>query len=244
MGFIYAQSTSSGSGNFMPVTSLSTLSISSGSKTFAISSGAKFQIGRFYRAYSSSNPLNYMDGKCTAVTTTTVTLDIDFFNGSGSISSWLIDVSPGMCIKRLTNNFPSTVNTLAAVTDLQQDVLAGVGYRVQLLGAHTSSATTTGARLNFAFGTNPTVYHGVLSGGINSTDNNSVSSELAGAVVSNTTTLITTGLTAIGLKSYIKTDVYVKFGVNTNLTVQFASEVGATTATLLADSILLTTRMD
>lgn len=76
---------------FQGIPSTSNLSISSGSKTFAVASGLPFGVGQYIIATSNANPTTHsMNGQITAYSGGSLTITVDAFLGSGSRADWTI----------------------------------------------------------------------------------------------------------------------------------------------------------
>lgn len=66
---------------------------SSGSKSFTTQSGLAYTVGARVRATDSANTANWMEGLVTAYSSTTLTFTADLSSGSGTLSSWNINLS-------------------------------------------------------------------------------------------------------------------------------------------------------
>lgn len=76
---------------FQGVSSTTSLSISSGSKTFDVAAGLPFGAGQYIIATSNANPTTHsMNGQITAYSGTSLTITVDAFLGSGSRDDWTI----------------------------------------------------------------------------------------------------------------------------------------------------------
>lgn len=96
-------------GNIYTSTSTSSVAIGTGSKTFTIAdSGKPYQVGTPLRIADSAAPsTNFLDGVVTAYSGTTLTLDVLFSEGSGTISSWNINI--GGIVEADINEFTGTL---------------------------------------------------------------------------------------------------------------------------------------
>lgn len=74
-------------------TSVTSLAIDTGSKTFVTQSGLNFTVGQFLRVASTVTPTSYMGGTVTVYSGTNLTINIDETNGSETAASWLITPS-------------------------------------------------------------------------------------------------------------------------------------------------------
>jgi hypothetical protein len=73
-------------------TSSTSNSIAIGSKTFEVGAGHAFAIGNRLRATDAANSANYMDGVVTAFTGGSVTILVDSIGGSGTNTSWNLNL--------------------------------------------------------------------------------------------------------------------------------------------------------
>lgn len=91
---IAAAASAAGVGNSLLATSVTSLTIGTGSKVFTTQSGKSFQTGQYIMAVSSANPtVNYMFGDVTSYSGTTLTLDSTIVGGSGTKTDWIIAIS-------------------------------------------------------------------------------------------------------------------------------------------------------
>lgn len=74
-------------------TSATATVIGTGSKTFATQAGLAYTIGARARAASRSIPGNFMEGLVTAYSGTSLTINADLSNGSGTLSDWDINLA-------------------------------------------------------------------------------------------------------------------------------------------------------
>lgn len=76
-------------------TSTSSVTIGTGSQTFATQAGLAYSIGARARASSNANGANYMEGLVTAYDTSTgaLTVNVDTIGGSGQHADWNINVA-------------------------------------------------------------------------------------------------------------------------------------------------------
>jgi hypothetical protein len=77
------------------LTSTTSIAVGSGSKTFTTnlaSTATAFTVGSRVRVASSATPANFMDGSITAFSSTTLTVNVDYTGGSGTIASWNITI--------------------------------------------------------------------------------------------------------------------------------------------------------
>uniref|UniRef100_Q02CC9 Uncharacterized protein n=1 Tax=Solibacter usitatus (strain Ellin6076) TaxID=234267 RepID=Q02CC9_SOLUE len=74
-------------------TSSTSVAIGTGSKSFTTQAGLAYSAGARVRASSTASPTNYMEGMVTAYSGTTLTINSINTGGSGSYSSWNLNVS-------------------------------------------------------------------------------------------------------------------------------------------------------
>jgi len=77
-------------------TSTTSLAIGTGNKTYTIAGGTggtAYQVGAYVRAASTVTPDCYNAGIITEITGTTVKINVTEFNGTGTFSSWALNVS-------------------------------------------------------------------------------------------------------------------------------------------------------
>jgi hypothetical protein len=153
-------------------TSVSSLTIATGSKTFTVPTGGLLQIGQFIVAASTADPSNYMAGQVTSHNSTTGQLIVNVLitGGTGTYADWIIAVTvpdqltPVSAIATTGSGADLTDNsvTLAKITNavgsskLLGSGAAGVGvgagnpYIEITLGTNLSM---TGNTLNVSSGT-------------------------------------------------------------------------------------------
>jgi hypothetical protein len=74
-------------------TSATSVAIATGSATFTTQSGLAFSAGARARASYSSNTADYMEGLVTSYSGTTLVINVDTTGGSGTFTSWNINVA-------------------------------------------------------------------------------------------------------------------------------------------------------
>ena len=99
------------------LTSATSQTIGLGSKTFTVNldtSQSAFAVGGRVRVYSNATPTNFMEGPITAYTTTSMTINFDFINGTATATDWRITTSsnPGATGPKLVG----TISTIAPST--------------------------------------------------------------------------------------------------------------------------------
>lgn len=73
-------------------TSVTSLTIGTGSKTLTTQAGLSYVVGSRVRVASSADPTKYMEGIITAYSTTSMTFTSDKTGGSGTIASWNLSI--------------------------------------------------------------------------------------------------------------------------------------------------------
>lgn len=75
--------------------SSSSITVSTGSKTFTVNKTGAFSIGQRVRLASTTSPPKYMEGSITALNTVgnTITVNVTWISGSGSSSTWYFSVA-------------------------------------------------------------------------------------------------------------------------------------------------------
>jgi hypothetical protein len=74
-------------------TSATSLTIGTGAKVFTTQAGLAYTVGARARAASNATPTNWMEGLVTAYSGTSLTVNVDLTNGSGSAADWNINLS-------------------------------------------------------------------------------------------------------------------------------------------------------
>lgn len=127
-------------------TSVSTVTIGTGSKSFAVQAGRAFLPGAFVMATDQANTANWMWGQVTAYDASDgnpLTINVLLTGGSGSISAWNITLSGPQGLQGLAASEPVLArgsNTILGLTDLGK-VLRPTAAFTQTLDA----AATLGA---------------------------------------------------------------------------------------------------
>ena len=110
----------------LTATSVSSVSIGTGSKTFTTQSGKMFSEGTWVLAVSTASAANYMHGQVTSYSGTSLVVDVTNTGGSGTPTSWNISVSgtrgaTGASAAANTVTYTNTTSGLAA-TNIQAAV--------------------------------------------------------------------------------------------------------------------------
>lgn len=74
-------------------TSTTSLAIGTGSKAFTVASGLSYSAGARARAASASDTAKWMEGVVTSYSGTTLTINVDKTNGSGTLADWNINIA-------------------------------------------------------------------------------------------------------------------------------------------------------
>jgi hypothetical protein len=138
-------------------TSATTLAIATGTKTFATQAGLAYTTGVRCRASSNGSPNSYMEGWVTGYSGTSLSVNVDLINGSGSFSNWNLNVSgaPGVGYGPAASASTLSVVLGAATLTTQTGLAYTPGARVRLSaqadptnwieGIVTAYAISTGA---------------------------------------------------------------------------------------------------
>ena len=103
----------------MSGTSTTSLAIGTGSKTLTTQSGKTFTVGRYIQIGVTNSGANFMNGQITSYSGTTLVVNVNSIGGSGTHSTWTLDLSG---VKGATGN---TGGGLAAVVDDTSPQLGG-----------------------------------------------------------------------------------------------------------------------
>lgn len=139
----------------------------------------------------------------------------------------------------LANNFSSSSTTPAAVTGWSFAVTSGVTYRVQVIGAYQTAATTTGGIIGISLTTATGTVRGFARGAVVST---AAATELAIGIIATSgtgSTLTTTGVTAINSPHFISMDITFTCTGTGTLNIVWATEINASAAQLNQNSSLI-----
>jgi hypothetical protein len=79
-------------GDLYKSTSVSSIAIGAGSKIFAVGTGYSYAVGNRIRATDSGNTANYVEGTVTSYSAGNLTINVNTIGGSGTISSWNINL--------------------------------------------------------------------------------------------------------------------------------------------------------
>lgn len=74
-------------------TSTTSLAVATGSQTFTTQAGLAYSVGGRARAASAGTPSAWMEGQVTAYSGTSLTLNVDLTNGSGTHADWNLNVA-------------------------------------------------------------------------------------------------------------------------------------------------------
>lgn len=101
-------------------TSITSLAIGTGSKTFTTQAGWPYQVGARVRVTASTDSTKWMEGVLTTYSGTTFTINIDKTNGSGTFASWNFNVAgqPGAGDLSSANNLSDLSNPATARSNL------------------------------------------------------------------------------------------------------------------------------
>lgn len=74
-------------------TSTTSLAIGTGTKVFTTQSGLAYVVGSRVRAANTADTANYMEGRVTSYSGTSLTLSVDVTGGSGTLASWNLSIA-------------------------------------------------------------------------------------------------------------------------------------------------------
>lgn len=148
---------------YSDVTSVSTITIGSGLKTFTLVSGNQgaFLTGMRVRAIHSDTPTYYMEGTANYVGGGTLIITVDKFNGSGSHNSWLFAVSGEVGqtgatgssgVVSVTSPITNTGTSGSAIVGIDQTLLSITQSQVTSLVTDLAGKASLGAANAFTVG--------------------------------------------------------------------------------------------
>lgn len=123
----------------------------SGSKVFALSSPTDLQVGQYVRAASTASPQNYMAGVITAISSTSVSINIAIAGesgGSGTYAAWTISMSGQKGSTGTAGTSPSITGTSTT------SFTVGTGSKVFV--TQSGKAWVVGNRVRIASTVSPT----------------------------------------------------------------------------------------
>jgi hypothetical protein len=165
--------------------------------------------------------------------------NIKTIGGQNQLGSGNIVVTNAQTYVNLANNFSSSSTTPAAVTGWSFSVTSGITYRITVIGAYQTAATTTGGILGISLTTATGTVRGYAMGTIVST---AAASDLIIPIVATSgtgSTLTTTGVTAINSPHYIGMDIIFTCTGTGTFNIVWGTEVNASAAQINAGSALI-----
>lgn len=118
--------------NLIHTASSTSNTVGTGTKTFTVPSALGFQAGQFVLVQQNGNTSNYMGGRITSYSGTTLVTSMTAFGGSGTLSNWTIDVSgaPGATGNQgpPTNVYDTRTQAIAATIPGTVNVLQTNAY--------------------------------------------------------------------------------------------------------------------
>ena len=161
----------------------------------------------------------------------------------GSIYSISSLLNPTKIVKKLSTNVSSTSTTRANITDFQFNCVAGKTYRIEIIASYQTAVITTGGSMGFVLPTGAGTIKGFMEAEIvQTTGATGLKTSIRAINATNTTAGSFMTSTGVGV---INSDhswyVLVTFKCTTNGTfqVQWGSEVASSSATLMADSVMI-----
>lgn len=147
-------------------TSTTSLAIGTGSKVFTTQAGFAYTNGARVRASSAANTSNWMEGLAT-YSGTTLTLNVDKTNGSGTLADWNFNVvgQPGAGDLSSTNNLSDLSNksTARGNLGLTEDIVTAAIGHLPGIASNTAAATDEVGEVISASGTSGTLSSGVTT---------------------------------------------------------------------------------
>ena len=146
-------------------------------------------------------------------------------------------------VRKLSSNITSTSTTRTNITSFQFNCVAGKTYRIEIIGAYQTAATTTGGSMGFVLPTGAGTIKGFMEADIvQATVATGLKTSIRAINANNTTGGSFMTSTGVG---FIDSDhswyALVTFKCTTNGTfqVQWGSEVASSSATLMAGSVMI-----
>lgn len=112
--------------NLIHTASATSITIGTGAKTFTVPSGLGFFPGQYLLIQVTGDTTKYMLGRVTSYAATTLVMNILSTAGSGTFSTWTIDISGPVGAPVATLN--TVVNAIAATIDPSINTLTFAGY--------------------------------------------------------------------------------------------------------------------
>lgn len=165
--------------------------------------------------------------------------NIKSVNGNNLLGSGNISISGAPTFINLANNFSSSSTTPAIVTGWSFAVTSGITYRITVIGAYQTAATTTGGILGISLTSATGSVRGYATGTVVST---AAATNLMIPIVATSgagSTLTTTGVTAINSPHYIGLDITFTCTGNGTFNIVWATEVAASASQLNQNSSLI-----
>lgn len=151
-------------------TSTTSFAIGTGSKVFVTATALTLVVGQTVRAYQTTTPANYMQGPITAISGTSVTVNVTEIGGTGTIAAWTIGLAgqtgaqgpqgiqgiqgiQGVIGKSVSNAMFSAVGNVAVATGTHRFYVPAAGnitVSKASLGTAGSTATTVNINKNGA----------------------------------------------------------------------------------------------
>lgn len=168
-------------------------------------------------------------------------VNIKTINGNSIVGGGNLNISGTVAptFLNLANNFSSTSTTPATVTGWSFSVINGVTYRIQVIGAYQTAATTTGGILGVSLTTATGTVRGYAMGTI---VNTAAASDLIIPIVATSgagSTITTTGVSTINSPHYIGLDIIFICTNSGTFNIVWGTEVNASAAQINAGSALI-----
>lgn len=138
-------------------TSTTSLTVGTGSKTLTVQASRAYQVGARARISSTATPTTYMEGVVTSYSGTTLIVDVDKTNGSGTLASWNVNIAGEIGPQGPTGaSFAATSTTSLAIGTgskaftTQAGLAYTVGQRVRAVSASDAAKWMEGAVASYS----------------------------------------------------------------------------------------------
>lgn len=130
-------------------TSTTSNAIATGSKTFALDAPTSLVIGQTVKAHSASGVTNYVAGNITAISPTSMTVNVTEIGGTGTKTDWVISLTG---LKGATGTTGATPSFSGTSTSSKLIALGSIVFTTQ-----SGKAWTVGQRVRASVTASPTV---------------------------------------------------------------------------------------
>lgn len=169
--------------------------------------------------------------------------NIKTVNGTTLLGSGDISISGAPTFLNLASNFSSTITTEASVTGWSFPVTTGKTYRIEVIAAYQTAATTTGGELGFFLSASAvgTIRGSAEAGIVSTAAATGLKQQISVCTTADAagSNLISTGVTAINSPHYFNALVTFTCTTSGTFNVGWASEVAGSASQLNANSTLI-----